>query len=847
MIALGARWIDLGRGVVRSAAGEEALTDREQRLLAALLAADGKPVAAEALITAAWDEGGTPSALLTAVNRLRNKIEADPGAPRYLRTLRNEGYALRPDALVVASEPTLLGREAERLRLEEAAGPGALVTLTGPAGAGKTTLARSLLAGRPGRNVFVELATARDLADVVRLVAEATGAPIDGRAPERDLGTVRGWLGRFGAVVLDNAEQAADAVGAAVECWRGAATVVVTSRVVLGVEGEQRVDLGPLPPEAARDLFRRRAEAVGARDVADDPLVDRIVERLDRLPLAILLAAGRMGVFSAEELLQRLQASLGTASEATAEMPARHRGLDAAFAGSWDLLDAATRRVMGSLSVFPAGFGIAEAAAVAGGPVLEALQIALDASLLRAAGRPGRVALYEIVRRLVSERSPAEELRAAESRHAAWAVSAAEARLPEIDRADGAAARDALGLLLPDLLAVVRRAVPADLVVRAAVAADTVLAPWGQLDRRLELLDRALPLASDDQRAAVRARRAQVLERMGDPRAAAELEAALELARAGGDRGVESDLLVVLGMKEARAGRDPIATFEAAIAAAGDDLARASRPQVLIGRWLCDLGQPERGREMLAEAADRLAAAGQGRAEADARLHLAIAQRVVADDAAAEATNLRALALARQLGDVRIEARTLCHLGSLQLDAGRPDEALETLAHAGGLAGPLGEPRLVWVARLHTIRARVDRGEVGEALAEVGKLPLDEPELVAQAVYLRATALARGGQWQAAAAALDGFGFDPHRDHELHDLANALRAVVAAHLGDLGAARAALARPPSPMADTRLVAPVTELAHAALDAGSRAEALARAAGSAAVDVRLMRRLVAQLG
>ncbi|MCB9699766.1 MAG: tetratricopeptide repeat protein, partial [Alphaproteobacteria bacterium] len=261
--------------------------------------------------------------------------------------------------------PELIGRERELASLRERVASPGLVLLKGPGGVGKTRLAQALRhgareAGR--RTVWLDLAEVRDTAGLLRTVATALDTPL-GRGDEDRRVEVAGQA--FAArgpvlVVLDNLEQLPTAA-AVIDRWRGLApeaTWVGTSRVPLQLAGEQLVELDVLDEDASVALLRARALERGV-EIEDDAPLRRIATRLDGLPLALELAAGRIGVLSPQEVEERLSLSLLRSTRSD-----RSGTLAATLQWSWDLLDDDERAVLAQLSVFRGGFTLEQAEAV---------------------------------------------------------------------------------------------------------------------------------------------------------------------------------------------------------------------------------------------------------------------------------------------------------------------------------------------------------------------------------------------------------------------------------------------------------------------------------------------------
>ena len=175
--------------------------------------------------------------------------------------------------------------------------------------------------------------------------------------------------------------------------------VLATSREPLRLAGEARYRLGPLTlpgggggAEAADvdgceavALFADRARAMDPRFVLDDqtgPVVARLVARLDGMPLAIELAAARVEALGVAQLLERLDDRFTLLAGGDRLAPSRHRSLAAMAAWSYRLLDAGEQRVFRWVSVFPGGFTLEAAEAVAGPGAGPAVLHLVDCSLL---------------------------------------------------------------------------------------------------------------------------------------------------------------------------------------------------------------------------------------------------------------------------------------------------------------------------------------------------------------------------------------------------------------------------------------------------------------------------------
>ena len=277
-----------------------------------------------------------------------------------------------------------------------------LVTVTGPGGAGKTRLAaqvaRQVASGFADGAWLAELAPVADPALVAAVVAAALGVREQLGLPAA--GALARALARQQVLlVLDNCEHV---IGAAAALCAGLLAacddvrVLATSREPLRVAGEARYrlaslalpDLDDLAVAAGAEavaLFADRARDADAHFTLDDrtaPAVARLVTRLDGMPLAIELAAAHVEVLGVTGLLGRLDERLALLAGGDRLAPSRQQSLAATVAWSYQLLDEAGRRVFRAVSVFPAGFTLEGAEAVAGEAAGPAVLRLVDCSLL---------------------------------------------------------------------------------------------------------------------------------------------------------------------------------------------------------------------------------------------------------------------------------------------------------------------------------------------------------------------------------------------------------------------------------------------------------------------------------
>ena len=275
---------------------------------------------------------------------------------------------------------SFVGRTRELDELRDLLGTSRLVSLTGPGGIGKTSLALELARDRAGTAPdgawFVALEAVSDPSMVATTIARALGL-FDG--VDRPAGeALPAYLaGRSLLLVLDNFEQVIDAAGDVASILRASpgSRIIVTSRAPLHVAGEQEYPVRPLAvdeadgrSDASTRLFVDRARAVrpGWDPVTDAALVTEICQLMDGLPLGIELAAARLSVLPIAAIRDRLASRSPLPGSGPRDAPARQRTLEGAIEWSHDLLAPGDQRLLHDLGAFEGTFDAHQVALVTG-------------------------------------------------------------------------------------------------------------------------------------------------------------------------------------------------------------------------------------------------------------------------------------------------------------------------------------------------------------------------------------------------------------------------------------------------------------------------------------------------
>ncbi|MGN9841355.1 ATP-binding protein [Nonomuraea sp. H19] len=639
---------------------------------------------------------------------------------------------------------SFVGRAAELAAVGEAVTAGRVLTLAGPGGCGKTRLAiracRAVADDWPDGVFWVGLEQEADERNVAHRVAEALDVLLP--AGPDPLPVLTGALReRRLLIVLDNCEHvldgAARVITAVLSQCPGIA-VLATSRSRLGVAGERMWPVPPMALSDALELFLRRVGA-GAPDVAagGDVRVEarRVCDRLDRLPLALELAAGWAGTLSLAQIADALSTPFALLDGGVRTASFRQQTLEASMRWSHDLLDDDERALFRRLGVFAPGFD-ADAVTCLGaldgtgrGRLLKALRGLVDKSLVvaDATGSVARYRMLGVVRAYALDRlEEAQEPEAVRDLHLDLYLSLT-GRLAPLLETDRDAWRAQVGAAYPNVRAAIEWGLSRDDATRGRRLAAACAWLWHLEGRGAEGV-RLLRLAVERGSGERTPLQAEVLAALALVTDTAEpgIEA-YELARAARDLAAEagapaagrlSRSLVALGqlavgleaaMEEARASMDD------AVRAGDGFVADASEAFIGLIHVLAD--EYRDGIDRLEHALDGLRRRGDHGMASFALCWLALAAARSGAVRRAGGLAERAVATAEPLGSIHWIGTARGVLAEIRVLQGRPDEAAAALEPVERVVAAAGElPFITGWERVKAVLA-LQRGHPREAAA----------------------------------------------------------------------------------------------------------------------------------
>jgi len=612
-----------------------------------------------------------------------------------------------------------------------------LLTLTGPGGTGKTRLALQAAAEAseafPDGIWWVPLAPLRDPKLVLETAAQVIGSKN---------GLAEHIADKEMLCLFDNFEQVVEAGAELAELLAACPNldVLVTSRERLRVRGEQTYPVPPLAESDGMALFVARARAIDPSFTHSEAVAELCL-RLDELPLALELAAGRTALFSPKQLLGRLSQRLDLLKGERDADP-RQQTLRATIEWSYDLLSEEEQELFARLSVFAGGCSYEAAEEIARADP-DTLQSLLDKSLLRKRESElgPRYWMLETIREYAAERldasSEAEELARRHAEHFLALAEEAHPHLPLHPRewverleqehdnfraaldwleaaGEGERTQQLAGALWPFWY------------IRGHV-------PEGR--RRLESAIRA-----DERRTAARATAlngatAMALERGNTVTARPWAEEALALHRALGDAWGTANSILLLGNVHAEE-RDLSTAqqlFEEALRRfreLGDEHFTLLATRLVA--WMCyDQGNRDRARTLHEDVVRRARVSGNERMQATSLG--ALAEYAINDGRVTEALPMlnESTRIYRDLGERHELAVNLCRFARAAAAGGREEAAARILSGAEVLREEIGVSWSYWVVEMNdvtlaAIGTQLDEAAFAEAWEQGRALTLDE-------------------------------------------------------------------------------------------------------------------------
>jgi predicted ATPase/DNA-binding winged helix-turn-helix (wHTH) protein len=390
------------------------VSSREWDILVALVERAGEVLNKGDLMLRVWRGNVVEEATLRVhISNLRKILEQGKGGMRYIESVSRHGYRFSAPVSLVSETPgtntsllshgiprppqRMIGRDEVLARLVARLPCRRFMTIAGPGGVGKTTLALAaihcLAPGHFADIHFVELGSIVPSTSVPAAIAGALGLETVSADPVMDILAHIGQ--RRVLLVFDNCERIVEEMAFVTERLLGFAPglhILATSREPLRAQGESVVRLKPLelPPRSARltlaealafpavNLFiqcvgeRRDGFAIGDEDV---PAIVEICRQLDGLPLSIELAAARTDVYAARALASQLRDRLKFLTRGPRTAAPRHRTLRATLDWSHETLTTAEQVALRRLAVFDGPFDVESAGALIAGDGIEAAEV----------------------------------------------------------------------------------------------------------------------------------------------------------------------------------------------------------------------------------------------------------------------------------------------------------------------------------------------------------------------------------------------------------------------------------------------------------------------------------------
>lgn len=645
---------------------------------------------------------------------LADELGVDPSpatAELEIRLLRQDPALIRRHTVQLPAlrwpASTFVGRDRERAALLGQLAGSTVVTLTGGPGAGKTRLAQEVAAivqdsGRPV--AWLDLAPVTD--GVRTRLASAIGVDAGPSDPlPRCIEAVAGAL-----LVIDNAEHLVDTVApmvSEIQLRAAGATVLVTSQRALRISGEKIVQVGPLSRTAANALFRARSR------LGPDDRIDAICSALDRVPLAVELAAGLTRTLTLAQLAERTDHQLKLLVGGNRDSHGRHSSLRDAIDWSYSLLDPPARSLLERIAVFAGGCTLEAAEQVAAGAGLEVADVPPiladlhDRCLVAVDSRheTPRFVLLQAVRDYAREKLTASgEEFAVRRRHAQWCAELAV----RTAKYGGPDHNELLAELVSEeanLTAAIEWALTDQPDLVLGMVAPTWWYWWvrGLMTKGREWLGRALDNTDDSptaERAAALRAIASLTRNSGDAAQARELGLrALRIFERLEDQRGQTSTLIGLAITNISLDDHETARQQAEQAAerarlAGDTRVRGAAVNVVGGALRC-LGRTDEAAAKFDEACELWRSVDDRRGLAGTLGNLGLVAMRTGELARARELCMEALRLYRDLDLVEglLDIEEL--IGGLEVAEGRPAAALRLFTVTAARRQQIGAPLIV--------------------------------------------------------------------------------------------------------------------------------------------------------